>query len=212
MSTVYRNTLLPIGTHLGDHPSRPHVTMGLVQPTRGSKGTSNPPLASELHPCLALLPMADTWPPTLLPAPVVSYTTFSPLPGSEPQVLGTCDPVAPAVIFCGPMRGFARPGVTRHRALWSADFPRVACATRDRPADPQFNRTIPPLLFAVDFPSAMPVTVSRWYGSHVNCALTKSVIEFHWLKFEWPRLPPKLERQSAKGVESTVHCQGRKMR
>jgi len=54
--------------------------VGLMQPTRGSRRMSNPPLASELHPCLALLPMAVTWPPTLLPAPVVSYTTFSPLP------------------------------------------------------------------------------------------------------------------------------------
>ena len=150
MPTVYRSTLLPIGTRLGDHLSRPHVTVGLMQPTQGSKGTSNPPLASELHPCLALLLMAVAWPPALLPAPVVSYTTFSPLPGPEPQVLGTCDPVAPAVVFCGPLRGFPRPGVARHRALWSADFPRVACATRDRPADPRINRTIPPLLFYFD--------------------------------------------------------------
>ena len=31
-----------------------------------------------------------------------------------------------AVVFCGPVRGFPRPGVARHRALWSADFPRAA--------------------------------------------------------------------------------------
>ncbi len=30
--------------------------------------------------CLALLLVGVAWPPTLLPAPVVSYTTFSPLP------------------------------------------------------------------------------------------------------------------------------------
>ena len=30
-----------------------------------------------------------------------------------------------AVVFCGPVRGFPRPGVARHRALWSADFPRA---------------------------------------------------------------------------------------
>ena len=95
---VYGRTLRPIGTRLGDHPSRPHVTMGLVQPTRGSKGTSNPPLASELHPCLALLPMAVAWPPTLLPAPVVSYTTFSPLPkahSSGGRFLWSCARVSP---------------------------------------------------------------------------------------------------------------------
>ncbi len=28
-----------------------------------------------------------------------------------------------AVVFCGPVRGSPRPGVTRHPAMWSADFP-----------------------------------------------------------------------------------------
>ena len=32
---------------------------------------------------------------------------------------------AGAVVFCGPVRGFPRPGVARHRTLWSADFPRT---------------------------------------------------------------------------------------
>jgi len=32
------------------------------------------------HPCLTLLLAGVTWPRTLLPAPVVSYTTFSPSP------------------------------------------------------------------------------------------------------------------------------------
>jgi hypothetical protein len=156
---VYRKTLLPIDTRLGDHLSRPHVTMGLVQPTQGSRGTSSPPLASELHPCLALLPMAVAWPPTLLPAPVVSYTTFSPLPEPAMKIQGTFTAVAQAVVFCGPLRGFPRPGVARHRTLWSADFPRVACATRDRPADPRFNRTIPPLLFYFDVSNGIPTMI-----------------------------------------------------
>jgi len=51
-----------------------------LRPTRGSRRTSSPPPANELCPCLALLPMRVAWPPALLPAPVVSYTTFSPLP------------------------------------------------------------------------------------------------------------------------------------
>jgi hypothetical protein len=110
----------------------PHVAVGLKQPTRSSRGTSSPPLASELRSCLALLPMAVAWPPTLLSAPVGSYSTFSPLPGY------------PAVVFCGPMRGFHRPGIIRHRALWSADFPQIAYATRDRPADPTILCIIPP--------------------------------------------------------------------
>ena len=36
--------------------------------------------AASDHPCLALLREGVTWPPALLQAPVVSYTTFSPLP------------------------------------------------------------------------------------------------------------------------------------
>ena len=58
----------------------PHVTVGLVQPTRNSRGTSSPPSAYGLRSCLALLPVRVTWPPALLSTPVVSYTTFSPLP------------------------------------------------------------------------------------------------------------------------------------
>jgi hypothetical protein len=35
-------------------------------------------------PCLALLPAGVAWPPALLQTPVVSYTTFSPLPPAHP--------------------------------------------------------------------------------------------------------------------------------
>ena len=61
----------------GNHLSWPCVTARLQQPTRRSKWTSNPPPRRACV-CLALLPVGVAWPLTLLPAPVVSYTTFSP--------------------------------------------------------------------------------------------------------------------------------------
>ena len=96
-------------------------------------------------PCLALLPAGVTWPPALLRTPVVSYTTFSPLP-SPPTALPEGEGGGgKAVFFCGPdPAGCPVPGFPRRRALWSADFPRpfavalgkpVAKAQgRDRPA------------------------------------------------------------------------------
>jgi hypothetical protein len=47
------------------------------------------------HFCLTLLHVGVTWPQVLLPAPVVSYTAFSPLHSTRRQ---------DAVYFCGPIR------------------------------------------------------------------------------------------------------------
>ena len=44
------------------------------------EGEQPPVCRSRHHPCLALLPVGVAWPPALLQTPVVSYTTFSPLP------------------------------------------------------------------------------------------------------------------------------------
>ena len=86
-----------------------------MQPTRDWRppgggctyGDEQPPaVRRRLRPCLALLPAGVTWPRTLLRAPVVFYTTFSPLPPS----------CGAAVCFCGPFRQvhasrrFPRPG------------------------------------------------------------------------------------------------------
>jgi len=57
--------------------------------------------------------MGVAWPPVLLPAPVVSYTTFSTLLPCGSGLFLWPDPAA-----------FTAPGVTRHLTLWSADFPR----------------------------------------------------------------------------------------
>jgi hypothetical protein len=96
----------------------PHSSCGLpgtlaAVRTAARETSSLPPLQERLYPCLALLPIGVTWPPTLLRAPVVSYTgppvgrprngsrrtpTFSPLPGRSR-----------AVCFCGPIRQVAPP-------------------------------------------------------------------------------------------------------
>jgi hypothetical protein len=127
--------------------------MGLVQPTRNSRATSSPPSTNGLRSCLALLPVGVTWPPALLSAPVVSYTTFSPLPelpGVEGKPYFDTLQKQPlllmakqAVVFCGPFPGSPRPGVTRHCALWSADFPQTVFTVCDRPASPTVNTIIP---------------------------------------------------------------------
>ncbi len=57
-----------------------NVTVMLMQPTRNYEETSRFSSPKGLRPCLALLPVGVAWQPALLPIPVVSYTTFSPLP------------------------------------------------------------------------------------------------------------------------------------
>jgi hypothetical protein len=52
------------------------------------------------RPCLALLPMGDTWPLVSPRAPVVSYTTFSPLLRRHSRLS--------RLLFCGPFPRVAR--------------------------------------------------------------------------------------------------------
>jgi hypothetical protein len=76
--------------------------------------------------------MGVTWPRLLPNAPVVSYTTVSPLPDSlsfERKIGGMFlwpDPAgnrsAAILLLIAPT-----PGIIRHRALWSADFPPINC-------------------------------------------------------------------------------------
>ncbi len=70
----------------------------------GITGDELSPPADRLYPCLALLRKGVAWPPVLLLAPVVSYTTFSPSP--------TPDCSRGAVYFCGPILH-----LTAHRVL-----------------------------------------------------------------------------------------------
>ena len=158
------------GSVVGGHLSGTAVARRLMRPTRGSDGTGRPvqeqPQGLPLRrPCLALLPVGVAWPPGSPRTPVVSYTTFSPLPGREDGGL-VSGILVDWYLVCGESAGCAHPthspfthlpayplptrrsvsaalsvglprlGVTQHRALWSPDFPHPAHgAERDRLAD-----------------------------------------------------------------------------
>jgi hypothetical protein len=77
----------------------------------GARRERATPRPEGLRSCLALLLAGVAWPPTLLPTPVVSYTTFSPLPESQSTTWSR---------QCG-LRCFRLSG---GRFLWS--YPRVA--------------------------------------------------------------------------------------
>ena len=64
----------------GDHLSCAAITHGVMRHTRRFLWDEQPQCA-----CFALLPVGFAWPQTLLPAPVVSYTTFSPSPSGFRQ-------------------------------------------------------------------------------------------------------------------------------
>jgi hypothetical protein len=94
-------------------------------------------LILRLPPCLALLPIGVAWPPALLRTPVVSYT--EPPAGRSrrqlalPSHLFTLTRPQPGGLFLWPYpAGCPAPGITRHRALWSADFPRLRLKAEPR--------------------------------------------------------------------------------
>jgi len=108
----------------------PHDSCSLPETSASGFAPENsgdePPPTRRFCPCSALLQMGVTWLHLLPDAPVVSYTTFSPLPGYPGGLFLWPNPV-----------GYPTPGVTRHRALWSADFPLEDSeeSTSDRPTD-----------------------------------------------------------------------------
>ena len=115
---------------LDGHSSRPVVTDGLRQPTRTLRA-GNP----QARPCLALLPAGFTSAPRLPGPPVRSYRTVSPSPmfprhSRSRREAGRQVRVGrnrPGRLFSVALSvGSRRPGVTRHRALRSSDFPLVA--------------------------------------------------------------------------------------
>ena len=104
----------------GSHSSRPRVTAWLQRPTRTRRG---PRHDVPIWPCSRWgLPSRGVLPPArcALTAPFHPCRRVAPL--------GRYLSVALSV-------GSRRPGVTWHRALWSPDFPRHACACRDCLAD-----------------------------------------------------------------------------
>ena len=114
--------LLPAASHLGDHLSRPPVTGRLERPTRSSRGTSRSPPQCGFAPAW----FCSRW--GLPGRRHCCRRRWSLTPPFHPYRTN------PADIFCGPFRRFSHPGVTRHRALWSADFPQTPAGACDRPA------------------------------------------------------------------------------
>jgi len=88
--SAYKPDSVPSGEG-GGHLSGTTVARRLVRPTRRSRETGRlPVLMQHLPSCLALLPVGFAWPGLSPDPPVVSYTTFSPLPdlGTQPKVGG----------------------------------------------------------------------------------------------------------------------------
>ena len=83
--------------------------------------------------CLALLRARFTWPPMSPRAPVVSYTTLSPLPSDESKG---------GLLSVALSRGLPRVGVTHRSALCSPDVPRRVCKHRDATARRPIPTTI----------------------------------------------------------------------
>ena len=93
-----------------DHLSRPAVTGRLMQPTRGSKENEQLPVPRKgLSPLLGLAPTGGCLAAALLPTPVVSYTTFSPLPQLQPSIPFQEQGAIVADCFCGPIRQVSPP-------------------------------------------------------------------------------------------------------
>ncbi len=91
-------------------------------------GDEQPPPRGDCF-CLTLLLVGVTWPRALPPAPVVFYTTFSPLPTYlhpplNSRIWGRWEGVVGGLFLWPNPSGCPVPGVTRRHAPWSADFPR----------------------------------------------------------------------------------------
>ena len=95
-----------------------------MRSTRGSTAPSQRWHPKMLFPCLTLHRKGVAWPWALLPAPVVSYTAFSPSHARACGMFLWPDPEARA-----------SPGVTWLPALWCTDFPHRQSWQRAHPTD-----------------------------------------------------------------------------
>lgn len=114
------------GSVVGNHSSRPAIAHWLKQPTRFQCGPHHK------EPYLVLLRVEFTSPYTVTSNAVRSYRTLSPLPA--PKRLG-------GLLSAALVVGFRRPDVIWHPALWSPDFPPLACASSDCLADSEAHST-----------------------------------------------------------------------
>jgi hypothetical protein len=136
---------------------------GIYAPSLEQGNEQLPARRGELPPCLALLPVGVAWPSPLLGTPVVSYTTFSPLPETGGMSLWP-DPA-----------GHPAPGITRHSALRSADFPRPWRPGPRPPGQPVVIRSYPDYLPASIISICRRIFVMRtWADIHQNLVWTGS--------------------------------------
>jgi len=83
---------------------------GSLHQRRSTWGDEQPPIVLRRNrPFLVLLPAGVTWPPTLLQAPVVPYTTFSPLQ-PHPLRVGMRSVSVALIRQVNALRRFPRPG------------------------------------------------------------------------------------------------------
>ncbi len=89
------------------------------------------------RPCLALLPAGVAWPPALLRTPVVSYTTFSPLPPPLPPSPNGGGAGGEGGLFLWPCSGRSpHPGISPAPCPMECGLSSIPCHAwdRDRPA------------------------------------------------------------------------------
>jgi hypothetical protein len=139
---ISRVLSLPEGR--GSHFSRRRIAAALVQPTRDSDGAGS---SSSL---LGLAPGGVYHATSVTGGPVRSYRTLSPLPvPPRAEAIGGLLSAALSI-------GSRRPGVTRHPALWSSDFP----PTMSDPKGPTCRR----LTLARTFPPPFEGRTGKLYA------------------------------------------------
>ena len=106
----------------GDHLSRTAIAVSLVQPTRTSDGTSSSVAPDQ--PRRLTTSFRPAWPCSRWGLPGqrhCCHCRWSLTPPFHPHL--TENPQLGNIPLCCTCRRFTRPAVSRHRALWSADFP-----------------------------------------------------------------------------------------
>ena len=107
----------------GDHLSWAVIADSLVQSTRTSYGTSRPTPAASQNGQLQACALLDLAPGRVCPASNITVAAG----GLLHHRFTLTDRKKPAgnIPLCCTCRRFTRPAVSRHRALWSADFPQL---------------------------------------------------------------------------------------
>jgi len=110
----------------GDHLSRPDITARLMQSTRKLNGASHSARLQRIQ-MYGLHTSLPAWPCSWWGLPSqrrYRRCWWSLTPPFHPRRTDTCPAIHLSVALSV---GLPRPAVSRHRALWSADFPQPGC-------------------------------------------------------------------------------------